>query len=68
MKTGDISLRPFLWLCIASIAGLCLESSAYGMAGGRGGGVVRSFGTTEPKGAYGTTDEAFFVLTCACLF
>ena len=25
------------------------------------------FVTAEPQGAYGTTDEAFLVLTCACL-
>ena len=44
--------------------------------GGAGGGVITNSTWTEycrlcnpppgPKGAYGTTDEDLFVLTCAC--
>ena len=34
-------------------------------AGGGGGGLSVYF-FFEPKGAYGTTDEDFVVLTCAC--
>ena len=33
--------------------------------GGEGGGVRFCDSSSRPKGAYGTTDEDFVVLTCA---
>ena len=35
-------------------------------AGGGGGGLQLCKSPSRPKGAYGTTDEDRFVLTCAC--